>query len=212
MRFLGVSVTVLGTAAAQVAHANEPFNHDGFQFRAAVGAGYMSDSESASDGSFGGKISGVVPFALEIYLGGAPRPGWTFGGAFSMSGVSGPSVSFHSQSPIVGTPPGFPGLALSGLGPYFDWYPDSHGGFHALGMGTAVLVSVADGQISTGLGTGFALGAGLGYDWWLHKKWSVGVLARFTYAWPTTWTQYGDLTSVDNHIASAGLFFSIVYQ
>jgi hypothetical protein len=62
-------------SAPPAVYANEPYDHDGFQFRGAIGAGYAFDSQSAADGSFGATVSGFVPWAFEVYLGGAPRAG-----------------------------------------------------------------------------------------------------------------------------------------
>jgi hypothetical protein len=208
---VGAAVALLGVVGASDAHANEPFEHDGFQFRAAVGAGVATDSESAEDGSFGGRISGFVPLAVEVYLGGAPRPGWTLGGMLSlMPATTGASASFHGQGSSAGS--SSVGLGLTGLGPYIDWYPDSHGGFHVSVMGMGVLADAADGHVSTSIGSGFALGAGVGYDGWVHERWSLGVLARLTYAWPVTSTQTNDLTSVDHQMLLPGFFGSIVFQ
>lgn len=203
---------VVAVSVPAAAYAHEPFDHDGFQFRAAIGSGYAIDSQSATDGSFGATISGGVPFAFEVYLGGAPRPGWTLGVLVSMvPTTAGTSVSFHAETRVL-APPGRPGVGLVGIGPYIDWYPDSRGGFHATMLALGLLGGGGNGQIDLDLGRGFAVGAGLGYDWWVHKRWSVGVLARVTYAWLTTETEYGDLTSVDDHIVSSGLFGSIVFQ
>jgi hypothetical protein len=204
--FCAVAVSVPAAA-----YANEPFDHDGFQFRAAIGSGYAIDSQSATDGSFGAKISGVVPFAFEVYLGGAPRPGWTLGGLVSVLTTAGTSVSFHSETRVL-APQGSAGVGLVGVGPYIDWYPDPRGGLHATMLALGLVGGGESGQIDLDTGRGFAVGAGLGYDWWVHKRWSVGVLARITYAWPTTETEYGDLTSVDNHIVWSGLLGSIVFQ
>jgi hypothetical protein len=215
------SVSLLCAVAASVpaaADANdarridEPFDHDGFQFRAVIGAGYVIDSQSATDGSFGATISGFAPWAFEVYLGGAPRPGWTLGALMSAApGTAVTSVSFHSRTRVL-APQGSAGVGFGGMGPYIDWYPDSGGGFHATALALGLLGGGGNGQIDVDAGSGLAVGAGLGYDWWVHKRWSVGVLARITYAWLKTETEYGDLTSVDDHIVWSGLFGSIVFQ
>jgi hypothetical protein len=79
-------------------------------------------------------------------------------------------------------------------------------------LGLGVLATPEDGQIQTSGGSGFAVGAGLGYDWWVHRRWSLGVLARLTCAWPTTSTQYGDLMNVDNRIVSSAILFSVAFD
>jgi hypothetical protein len=126
-------------------------------------------------------------------------------------GIAVTSVSFHSQTRVL-APQGTAGVGFGGIGPYIDWYPDSSGGFHATVLALGVVGGGGNGQIDIGAGSGLAVGGGLGYDWWVHKRWSVGVLARTTYAWVTTATEYGDLTSVDDRIVWSGLFGSIVFQ
>jgi hypothetical protein len=205
-----VPVIVLTSVVGSNARAGEPFEHDGFQFRGAIGAGYMSDSESASDGSFGATIAGAVPFTFEIYLGGALAPGLRLGGTLETAVLSGPTVSFHPVGPVLGDPPG--ALTMLGIGPYLDWYPDPRGGFHAMALALAVSETFTDGQAITSGASGFGVGGGIGYDWWAHRRWSVGILARFTYAWPTGSTQYGDLTGVDNRIVSSAILCSVAFH
>jgi hypothetical protein len=58
-------------------------------------------------------------------------------------------------------------------------------GLHILGtLGLARLTASFDnGTVSASdSGTGFTLGGGIGYDWWVGRDWSLGILGRFTFA------------------------------
>jgi Autotransporter beta-domain len=149
--------------------------HDGFQFRGTVGFGYISDAESSNETLQGG--AGV----LEVYLGGMPTPGLAIGGFLSGASAIGPSVrvnGFRASSSDTS-------LTLATIGPYIDYYPSPRKGFHILGtLGFARLtLSFDDGTISADdSGTGFTLGGGVGYDWWVSRDWTIGILGRFTFA------------------------------
>ena len=56
-----------------------------------------------------------------------------------------------------------------------DFYPVATGGLHFLGMAAVSEVSVDGGAL------GYGFGLGLGYDWWVTDKVSIGVLGRFNY-------------------------------
>jgi len=197
-----------------------PQTHDGVQFRGAIGPAYLSDSESADDGSFSGTLSGVAA-TVDLYLGGTPVPGFRIGGFISGTTVFSPSVSVGGQSGTSGT-----SLTLTQVGPYVDWYPSSTNGFHALaGIGFAYLTS-NNGQTdangnpaSTNNGIGFGLDLGAGYDWWVSDKVNVGVLARFSYA-RTSFSQSstdpisGDTStlSVSDSMITPAILFSVAYH
>ena len=136
---LGVAVSVCGSARA------EPRTHDGFQFRGGLGVGYLSDSESVKGVSApSAKIRGAA-VALELYFGGTLAPGLSLGGYVSALSAPGPDVklsdgqSFASSNDM--------SLNLSTIGPYLDFYPDPHGGFHVLGtVGFARVSASEDGD------------------------------------------------------------------
>jgi hypothetical protein len=220
---LSVAVSVLVGALLLATHARAdptpPQTHDGVQFRGAIGPAYLSDSESADDGSFSGTLSGVA-LTVDLYLGGTPTPGLRIGGFISGTTVFSPSVSVGGQSTTSGT-----SVTLTQVGPYVDWYPSSTNGFHALvGVGFAYLTS-NNGQTdangnpaSTNNGIGFGLDLGAGYDWWVSDKVNVGVLARFTYA-RTSFSQSstdadGNPTNVvtSDSMITPAILFSVAYR
>jgi hypothetical protein len=92
-------------------------------------------------------------------------------------------------------------VALVGIGPYIDWYPASTGGFHATILALGLLGGGDNGQIQLESAGGYAVGAGLGYEWWVHKRWL------------TTDTESAiSQTNVEEPIVCSGLFGSIVFQ
>jgi hypothetical protein len=76
--------------------------------------------------------------------------------------TEGGSASFHGQTPGF-APQGNTGIVLGGIGPYIDWYPDPRGGFHATVLALGVLGGGGNGQLGLDIGSGFAVGGGLGY-------------------------------------------------
>ena len=103
-------------------------------------------------------------------------------------------------------------LTLVTIGPYIDYYPDPRKGLHILGtLGFANLTdSYDDGTLSTSnSATGFTLGGGIGYDWWVSEDWSIGILGRFTFA-STSRTRGG--VSVSESTVLPALLFSVSYN
>lgn len=75
-------------------------------------------------------------------------------------------------------------------------------------MGFADL-SASNGSSSSDAATGFTLGAGIGYDWWVSNEWSLGVIGRFQYAHMTL--SNGGPSISENAIAPT-VAFSFEYQ
>jgi hypothetical protein len=180
----------------------EERTHDGFQFRGAVGFGYLSDAES-NDGTLHGG-AGV----LEIYLGGMPVRGLAIGGFLSGASAVGPSITVNGFSASDSNT----SLTLVTVGPYIDYYPEPRKGFHILGtLGYAnVKASFDDGTLSANSSAGGpTIGVGIGYDWWVGRDWSIGILGRFTYA-QTSRTIEGLHTSEQTVLPA--LLFSVSYN
>jgi hypothetical protein len=176
--------------------------HDGLQFRGAIGAGYLSDAESSNATLHGG--AGV----LELYLGGMPVRGLAIGGFVSGVTAVGPALSVEGLRVTSSDT----SLTLVTLGPYIDYYPEPRRGFHVLGtLGFANLkASFDDGTIvASNSATGFTLGGGIGYDWWVSRDWSLGILGRFTFA-STSRTIGG--VSISESTVSPAVLFSVSFN
>jgi len=182
-----IALTVAGFATTQLAHA-EPGTHDGFQFRGAIGGGYLSDSESPDKATISGGAAG-----FELYIGGFVIPGLSVGGFLGGLSAPGPSVSVNGQT--IQAVNNNASLTAVWLGPYVDWYPDAQGGFHALIAPEITRLSVNSGAgVSQDTNVGWGIGIGAGYDFWITHAFSMGLLARFNY--------------LSNSVSSGGTNFS----
>jgi hypothetical protein len=115
-----------------------------------------------------------------LLLGGTVGP-VVIGGGFLYDMVNSPSYEVNGQD-------GNPGdvdisLYLIGIGPFVDVYPDPTSGLHFLGFfGWGGLEASVEGNVGGSDPTGLVAVIGAGYDFWIADEWSVGPLARFTYA------------------------------
>jgi hypothetical protein len=185
----------------------DPYVHDGFQFRGAIGPGYLSDTESYGDGSASATLSGGSA-SLELYFGGTPVPGLalTFGGFLTGASAPGPSISVNGTT--VGTANNV-SLQLGTFGPYVDFYPFPSGGFHVLGTLGFAQLSTSNSDGTTTSENGFTVGAGVGYDFWVASNWSLGVLGRLQFA--SAKVNNDGFTTTDNIVAPA-ILLSACYQ
>ena len=114
---------------------------------------------------------------LDLWFGGTPVAGLAIGGALHFQQTVSPSISVN------GTKVGNSSLSLNSLliGPFADWFPDPHGGFHLGGTVGLARLSLSDkdddttAQSPVGFGGAFVIG----YDWWVSKEWSLGITGRF---------------------------------
>ena len=168
--------------------------HDGFYLRMGIGVGrlgasFNSERSTQLAGSAEGSFANGA-FASELAFGGTPAPGLVIGGTINLSatgdvttqdltvnGAPVPEITYRQAS-------------LLFLGPFIDYYIDAHLGWHvqgALGIAGLTLVeedrSVARPRVKSRMetgGLGFAIGAG--WEGWVAKQWSMGVLLRLMYA------------------------------
>jgi hypothetical protein len=188
--------------------------HDGFYLRFALGGGGFTAKGGLEPASTYGdyKISGGG-VGMDLAIGGSPVPGLTIGGEYLFQQAVKPTVEAGNVSV---TSPNNLNFGL--IGPFIDWYPDPEGGFHFGGtLGLAFLgVSNQDGSTSTNsdgstntiTGGGGALG--VGYDFWVGRQLSLGILGKF----------FGGSMSKDHGagitekytVSGGSLMFSILYQ
>lgn len=201
-----VGVMVIATTCWAGTAKADPDTHDGFQFRATLGGGYLHDSESIEGvtNDFDASVSGGAAL-FELYLGGTPVPGLVLGGYLSGMSAPGPEaeingMTFEADDDV--------SLGLGSIGPYVDYYPDPLGGFHVLGsLGYAqVSFDDGDGVVEDATSSGFTLGAGVGYDAFVSDEWSLGALGRLGYAWTSHDTSG---VTVHDDALMIGLSFSV---
>lgn len=183
---------VLGTAAADadaviVLKTEEPSRpaekvsrrvHDRLYLRASLGPGYMKTT--FSEGLLASKELSGGAGAFDLQLGGTPAKGLVVGGGLFMS-----SLEHEDARPVAmaldESNPGSVGVVA--LGPFIDYYPDPKEGLHFGGMlGLAAIgfdTPGFAGDDAERVATGGAVGAFIGYDWWVAREWSLGAQLRY---------------------------------
>jgi hypothetical protein len=161
--------------------------HDGFFLRLGLGLGYgfVSVTSDDSDGETHAKGVGILP---EIMLGGTVAPGVVLGGALLAASFPSPTIENEDgdEADIDVN------ATFSTVDFFVNIYPDPKQGlqFQAL-IGYAVFIARDDEDDETLFQnleeeaddpSGVVLGAGVGYEGWVGKQWSVGAMARVMYA------------------------------
>jgi hypothetical protein len=193
----GVALAAALALYAAPARAGEPYVHDGFQFRGAVGFGYLDTSTSDNSSIHG------IDGSFELYFGGMPVRGLAIGGFLSDANAPGPGVTLGNVTASDNSS----SLNLFTIGPYIDWYPHAHEGFHILGtLGYAnVRFSVDEGNGSASNSSGgVTIGGGIGYDWWVARDWSIGILGRMTFAHTSQTVAGGSVVVVNGTNVATG--------
>jgi len=72
-------------------------------------------------------------------------------------------------------------LTLGVIGPFVQFYPDPTAGLNFRLLAGYASASGTDDDADEAA-TGLGVVAGVGHDWWVGEQWSIGVMARFTYA------------------------------
>ncbi|HEY5955861.1 MAG TPA: hypothetical protein VIV60_04880 [Polyangiaceae bacterium] len=165
------------TAVLATSHAEAmPRTHDGFYLGLEGGFGYLSSSAKANGVDLG-KYSGLT-LDSALWLGGTVGP-VVIGGGFYTAQVLSPKVTFQGQD----VSSGVSSMYLVGIGPFVDVYPDPNDGLHFMGfVGWGGLESSRNGNVGGSDPTGLVTMLGGGYEFWVADQWSIGPLARLTYA------------------------------
>ncbi len=158
--------------------------HDGFYLRTSLGHGWFGTK--FTDGLLEDSTIGGDGGAFDLQLGGTPARGFVVGGGLFLNGMDHEDVRPVGTSRYDYDGPG--SIGLLAVGPFVDYFPDPKGGFHVGGMlGFAALAFDTPSELSTSpyyedearVGTGGALGAWVGYDWWVAREWSLGIQLRY---------------------------------
>jgi hypothetical protein len=176
-------------------------NHDGFFLRMGIGPG----------GRGGTTSSAVVLTQLDL--------GYTVArnlvlaaGFYGSTGIDNETFTVDGRSVNTGT------NAASTLAGTVVYYVDPHKGLHfELLAGTAaVVVNKIEPDLSRShVGWGFAGGGGGGYEWWISPNWSLGALARVTYAQAHVPLDRESLVAADSvefRLISVGVVFAATYH
>lgn len=165
----------------------EPHTRDGVYVQLTSGLGWMS-YRSTAQYPFGGpphdhtnQQSGLGATG-SLLVGFQLRPGLALGvaGLGSAHAVSSPNRTADGQ-PATLEDSGGPYVKLLGtVGPFVDYYPSASLGWHVQAL--VGYASLGYGDISQGTPRGLGLMAGVGHDWWVSERWSIGALTRLVYA------------------------------
>jgi hypothetical protein len=189
---LAAAVVMLGAnaARAQSTPAPEPYRaperpvsygrvHDGFYLRMALGGSGMAFREGADTfRAYDASVRGGG-WASELSIGGTPARGLVLAGSFFSHSFPAPTITVTEG----GTRYASNQLTLGIAGLTLDWYPNPRGGFHVGGtLGFAGKGAYeSDGKRIEGTARGGGAWAlAMGYDAWIAREWSFGLLARYT--------------------------------
>lgn len=161
-------VTIVAAPAPPAPCAESPraHTHDRFYLRFSQGWGYESVSGTGSAGQ--ANVSGVGS-GFGLLIGGTPGRGLVVGGGLSFATTEGTLAGGQYDRYHVS------GSSLT-LGPFVDWFPDPHDGWHIgahLGLGLTGLSNTAISESAIDF-SGSLFG---GYDWWIGPQWSLGLMA-----------------------------------
>ncbi len=185
-----------------------PSLRDGLLVRASLGLEYLTLKSGGTDPSV--DITGLGA-GFSLFIGGALSPGSTVGAVLGGSSAENPEASSDTA-----------GLALTGtrlnafrVGLFGDIYPWETSEFH-LGMEvTATRVGFSGRGNPAAPVTGLGLGASLGYDLWLSRHVSLGLMATFQYALLPS-HQFSQVLSTAestmSHLLVPGLALDIAYH
>jgi hypothetical protein len=156
--------------------------HDGLYLELTLGLGPQAsyardDAEPGASASVHRSAVGVGATA-SLLIGGSPLPGFVLGGgALGSFSVLGAWTSTQEGKPPTVDDGDDPFTSLLGLvGPFCDYYPNPARGFHVQALpGYAMFAMSNDGQSHA---SGLGLMLGIGQDWSVDPRWSVGLLAR----------------------------------
>lgn len=153
---------------------------------------------SRSDVSANGSLLLGVPLWPGIVLGAGAIGALSFGSNRNITRNGQPwSLTDVKDQPFL-----FTGM----VGPFVDVYPSATLGWHAqalVGYAQVSYAEITQNPYFGGSPSGIGLMAGIGHDWWVNEKWSIGLLGRITYASVQLGqTPFADgIGSISEHIA-----------
>lgn len=189
------------------------YTHDGLYVRFGLGGGGLSYSETNSnDASYSGSASGPGG-GVELSIGGTIDPGIVIGGTIFFQEAQQPDFTATTSTGSITTSTQN-NLDFLIVGPFIEWYPNPHGGFHFGGFAGLAQVSastqdgtqVSGSQSSTGIGGG----VDVGYDFWILPQWAFGISGRF--AGGSMSTNNSDSSTTSQKVSAAQLMFSLLWH
>ena len=171
-----------GAANAIPPRGPDPYDHDkGFLMRLSGGFGYGNFSRK--DGNNESSLSGVSA-QLDLAFGGVITPGLALCG--ELFGMNAFSPSFSSTVGGVTTTGDTENTSVRaaglGLGLTYYFMPINLYAAAAVGVGVgSEKITGSDFVIEVNTDPGFAMNLMLGKEWWISRRWGLGVAAQFTF-------------------------------
>jgi hypothetical protein len=205
----------------------EPRARDGFYVQLTTGFGLPHFAITADDSTFSppdhytSSASGVSTGG-SLLLGVPLRPGIVLGvgGLFALSFSDSSSNLTRNGQPYSLTDVKQDPFQLMGMvGPFVDIYPGPTLGWHVqalVGYTQVSYAQITQHPFSDGSPSGIGLMVGVGHDWWTNEHWSIGLLARVTYAStqlaPTPYSDGIGSAAEHNTVVSPSLEASFTYH
>lgn len=199
-------------AQAQTPAERGQHEHDGFMFRAALGAGYASGTwDAVAIDTFGNtgelNLAGAAGF-FSVDVGGSIAGSLVLHARLSDVSVVSPTVSVDGTE--MGDLSKNASLTFYLFGPAATYYvmPANVYFTLALGLGEAAVDTGAGDSGASG--EGFGLEVDVGKEWWVGDNWGVGAAARFSFAS----LPYDLADGSSTHLGGLGfgVLFSATYQ
>ena len=160
--------------------ARGEYRHDGLLLRSAPGvAAFWSIVSGETGPSARTSVRGIGQSSA-IELGGTPAPGLVLGAAVWVARVD---PVFVEGGKHVSSDDDSVKLTQLRVGPFVDFYPNPRRGFHGTVAPSLVVEFETDtkGDPVEPLWYGAALATGAGYEWFLAREVSIGLLGRFAF-------------------------------
>ena len=180
--------------------------HDGFYFRFGIGGGGLSaKGKEDPDRGFGDVTVKGGGIGVDFAFGGTLAPGLVLGGEYVFQQAVKPTVESRVLSGTTNDNANF-GV----IGPFIDWYPDPSGGFHFGGLlGLAAMTASRQDGTTNASDRGVGAGLGVGYDFFVAREWSLGILGK---AFGGSVSNTTGNTTEKFSVSAFSLMFSVLYH
>jgi hypothetical protein len=189
---LVAAATLFGACLFSAESQAAPRARDRFYVQLTAGLGLPHFAITADDASFGSRdrytsSRSDTSAGGSLLLGIPLRPGLALGagGIVTASFGSNRHLTRNGQPWSLVDVKDQPFLFTAMVGPFVDLYPSATLGWHAqvlVGYAQVSYAQITQHPYFDGSPSGIGLMAGVGHDWWVNEDWSIGLLARLTYA------------------------------
>lgn len=160
--------------------ARGAYRHDGLLLRSAPGVTAFWSIVSGVTGPAPRTSVRGIGQSSTLELGGTPGPGLVLGGTVWVARID---PVFVDGGKHVSSDDDSVKLTQLRIGPFIDFYPQPTRGFHGTLAASLVVEFETDtkGDAIEPLSYGASLATGAGYEWFVAREVSLGILARFAF-------------------------------